>query len=253
MSRPRPELALLFVLALVTLGNPAVEASPESATLSEDLVVERLQDSLWLYRATFEMDIGPVESNGLVVDAVSGVWVIDTPWTDELTSLLLDWVEAERGSIRGVVATHFHEDRMGGLAEVHRRGIASYGHTETQRIGLARNLPVPETTFSESLTLGSGPLAIELFYPGGGHTPDNVTAWLPGPRILFGGCALKATAWKGLGFLGDAVVEDWAASMEALLERYPDAETVVPGHGGMGGLEVVRHTRDLVLSHLAKQ
>lgn len=246
-------LGVLLASALSTLGCSGAEAAPETQVLSEDLFVERLQDSVWLYRATFEMDIGPVESNGLVVAADSGVWVIDTPWTDELTKRLLDWVEAERGPIQGVVATHFHEDRMGGLAEVHRRGIASYGHAETRRIGLERNLPVPETTFTETLTLGSGSQAIELFYPGGGHSPDNVTAWLPGHRILFGGCALKATAWKGLGFLGDAVVGEWAPSLEALLGRYPNAETVVPGHGGIGGLEIVRHTRDLVLSHLADQ
>jgi glyoxylase-like metal-dependent hydrolase (beta-lactamase superfamily II) len=178
--------------------------------------------------------------------------VIDTPWDDALTATLLDWVERELGGVKAVIVTHFHSDRMGGIAEVHRRGIVSYGHTATARLAVENDLPPPRNLFVDELALSTGSHPVELSFPGAGHTADNVVVWLPDQGVLFGGCLLKANRWTGLGFIGDAVVESWAASLDKLLDRYPNAGIVVPGHGEPGGLEIVRHTRDLVLQHLAR-
>ncbi len=241
-------LAGLLLLALAT--PPPTDATPIS--LSDDLEVELLAPGLWLYRSIFELNDQAIESNGLLVAGTAGALVIDTPWNDRLTGVLLDWVEAELGGVQAVVATHFHADRLGGIAEVHRRGIASYGHAETARLAIESDLPSPRNTFESELQLSTGLHAVELFYPGPGHAPDNSVVWLPDQRVLFGGCLLKAARSRSLGFTGDAVIESWPESLERLLDRYPEAAVVVPGHGEVGGLEIVRHTRDLALQQLAR-
>ncbi len=246
-------LRLGAACALVLLGTAGLLAETPAAEISldDDLELERLDDRLWLYRATIEMNGRPVESNGLVVAGSEGALVIDTPWNDVLTALLLDWVEERLGGVTGVVATHFHPDRLGGIAAVRSRQIASYGHAETARLAIEHDLPPPGSTFDREMTLSTGDQTVELFFPGPGHSPDNVVAWLPERRLLFGGCLLKSTSWSSLGYLGDAVVTGWADSLETLLARYPDARTVLPGHGAGGDLGVVRHTLDLVRRHLA--
>ncbi len=246
----RPLAALLCLLAL--FAPRAGLSKGAEIRLSETLALEPLADGVWLYRAVFPLNERPVESNGLVVRFTGGAVVIDTPWNDEMTALLLDWVESEVGQVKGVVATHFHEDRLGGIDEVRRRGLVSYGHTKTAELALESNRAPPSKTFSTKFAMVDDETAIELFYPGPGHSPDNTIVWLSKEKILFGGCLLKATRWSTLGYLEDAVVESWPASLGALLDRYGDAEIVVPGHGALGDLEVVRHTRDLALQHLAE-
>ena len=47
-----------------------------------------------------------------------------------------------------------------------------------------------------------GPL--KVFYPGPGHTSDNITVGIDGTDIAFGGCLIKDSKAKSLGNLGDA-------------------------------------------------
>ena len=242
---------LCLLAAALTLRAAVVEM--DETRISDTLSVEPLSEDVWLYRSIYDLNGRPIESNGLVVQDGPRAFVIDTPWEEEMTGTLLDWVEREVGPVAGVVATHFHGDRLGGIDEVHRRGIESYGHTETARLAIENELTPPETTFDSELDIAGPAIPLELFYPGPGHTPDNIVVWLPQQKLLFGGCLLKTTDWSTLGYLGDAVVDRWPATLEVLLERYPDAEVVIPGHGVLGDLETVRHTRDLALQHLARE
>jgi hypothetical protein len=46
----------------------------------------------------------------------------------------------------------------------------------------------------------------ESFFPGAGHTRDNLAVWLPQQRVLFGGCFLKSVTIPGHGTInGDPV------------------------------------------------
>ncbi len=220
---------------------PSNEGAPTALLeLGPALQVQPLEEGLWLYRATRVLEPwGPVSSNGLVIAGADGAWVIDTPWTDRQTRVLLDWVEAQVGPVRGVVATHFHEDRLGGVAEAHRRGIETWGHEETARLAPAAGLEPPRRTFAEGVDLSTGSETLELYYPGAGHAPDNTVVWLADRRLLFGGCLIKSAGSRTAGFLGDAVLTDWPASLAALEKRYPEARTVIPGHGAAGSLELI--------------
>jgi metallo-beta-lactamase class B len=42
--------------------------------------------------------------------------------------------------------------------------------------------------------------------------------------------------------VSDADVKQYPASIRRVLERYPKAELVVPGHGDVGGRELLEHT-----------
>jgi glyoxylase-like metal-dependent hydrolase (beta-lactamase superfamily II) len=70
--------------------------------------------------------------------------------------------------------------------------------------------------------------------------------WIPQEKILFGGCMLKALAWNGLGFTGDADVEEWPNTLNRLLEDFSGAEIVIPGHGDYSDLSLVYHTLELL-------
>ena len=64
-----------------------------------------------------------------------------------------------------------------------------------------------------------GPL--KVFYPGPGHTSDNITVGIDGTDIAFGGCLIKDSKAKSLGNLGDADTEHYAASARAFGAAFP--------------------------------
>ena len=74
---------------------------------------------------------------------------------------------------------------------------------------------------------------------------DNVVVYFRSRRVLFGGCMVKALGARTPGFVGDADMAAWPVSLGKLLERYPEARMVVPGHGACGDLSLVRHTIDV--------
>ncbi len=253
--------ATLALLLLVAPGvGPAIaqsgtepgdraEAAPDWTTLSASLRVrpltEKGADGLWLHESDTQWGSSTVAGNGLVVVGRDGAVVIDTPWDDGTTAVLLDWIARElRAPVLAVVATHFHPDAAGGLAEVHRRGIATWGHTLTGPLATAAGREAPRRSFDDRVSLSTGTEALEVFYPGPGHARDNVMVWFPTRHLLFAGCAAKAAAWNSLGFTGDADLERWPAALRAAAELEP--EIVIPGHGDPGGPELLTHTLALL-------
>jgi len=91
------------------------------------------------------------------------------------------------------------------------------------------------------VTIGS----VEVFFPGAGHTQDNLVVWVPQHRTLFGGCIVKNAHDRTLGNTADADLREWPASLRRLQTRYGQASLVVPGHGEPGGPELLQHTLDL--------
>ena len=91
-----------------------------------------------------------------------------------------------------------------------------------------------------------GNTKVETFYPGKGHTEDNIVVWLPQYQILAGGCLVKSAEAKDLGNVADAYVNEWSTSIENVLKRYGNINAVVPGHGEVGDKGLLLHTLDLL-------
>lgn len=89
---------------------------------------------------------------------------------------------------------------------------------------------------------------IEVFYPGSGHTEDNIVVWLPKSNILFGGCFVKSIHSKNLGNIEDASIKIWPASIQKVINKYPDIKVVVPGHGKVGDTSLLKNTAKLALN-----
>jgi metallo-beta-lactamase class B len=58
---------------------------------------------------------------------------------------------------------------------------------------------------------------------------------------LFGGCLIK-TLKASKGYLDDANVQAWSATVEAVKQAYPNAQVVVPGHGDYGNNKLLDYT-----------
>ena len=243
-SRSHPQQARRPVI-LKTLLFLAFLAPPTE--LSETLRIRPLEPGLWLFQADHRWDDGPkIEANGFFVVGDERALMIDTGWTDEQAERLLDWAEAELPvPVRYVVATHWHWDRMGGMAAAQRRGVLGIALQRSAELGIENEIEPPLLRFRESMRLDLGGSAVELFFPGAGHTVDNITVWLDRYQMLYGGCMIKS-ARSNLGYIDEADLSSWLLAIDRLKRRYPQPQVVYPGHGKGGSVELLDHTHALV-------
>jgi len=77
-----------------------------------------------------------------------------------------------------------------------------------------------------SLTVDLGGVKVEIWHPGQGHTRGDTIAWVEEEKVLFSGDLVEYEAGV---YTGDAQLEEWPATLEAL--RSLKAEAIVPGRG----------------------
>jgi beta-lactamase class D len=241
-------------------------------TLSQDLVLTEIEDDLFLVTHSF-----PWPGNSLVVKvSPTDVVFVDTPYEDTATQLVIEWIRTTFGQVNIIeINTGFHSDNLGGNGYLLSQQIPVYGadltvqllkeraeHTRAQTLDMLKapkhqrfyeayktqEFHAPDHVFSihEGLQLSLGEEQIDVFFPGPSHSPDNLVVYFPKRQVLFGGCMIKSLASKNLGFTGDADLQEWPKSVQKVLERYPDARIVVPGHGKYGDKQLLHHTLALL-------
>jgi len=221
-----------LLLCLLGAGG-AVRAEPQAVKLSPDLQLIQLNPDLWVHRSWFTFEDGSrFYSNGLIARYQGEVWMIDTAWSKADTAVLLDWVEKElKLPVHAVFATHSHADKTGGSPVLFQRQVPFYSSALTRLLSVKENIPLPLSygRFATGDAKNFGPF--ELYYPGPGHTDDNMVVYLSSAQVLFGGCAIKAPRFPGLGCVGEADLQQWPDALQRLKQRYAQASIVVPGHG----------------------
>jgi glyoxylase-like metal-dependent hydrolase (beta-lactamase superfamily II) len=90
------------------------------------------------------------------------------------------------------------------------------------------------------LTLDLGGVKVQVWHPGPGHTRGDTIAWVEEEKVLFSGDLVEYQAGV---YTGDAHLEEWPATLEAL--RALGAEAIVPGRGeAMKGRDAVNKALD---------
>lgn len=193
-----------------------------------------------------------VNNAGLIAAGGQAV-LIDTAATRARARRLREAVErVVPGGPDAVVNTHFHGDHVFGNDQFAPRATViahELTRSDMSEAGLALcgiwpdvdwgepELTLPDTTFTDRLTLRLGEVSVELSEVGPAHTASDVVAWVPRRGVLFTG----DVAWSGVTpyFLMGSV----EGSLRALAElRALGPRIVVPGHGPAGGPEVIDAT-----------
>ncbi|GLZ38913.1 MBL fold metallo-hydrolase [Actinokineospora sp. NBRC 105648] len=152
-----------------------------------------------------------------------------------------------------LVNTHFHGDHTFGnfvFAEAvvlgHRRTREQAAAAGLHLTGLwpdvdwgAIEVRPPSLTYTDRLTVHVGDLRAELLHFGPAHSTDDTVVWLPEPRVLFAGDIVMSgvTPFVQMGSVSGSL--DTLARLRAL-----DPLVVVPGHGPVGGPELIAANED---------
>jgi len=251
-------LILSSILSLSACGKteeiPAAETtteSPKEKTKSSLITLNKITDGVWLHTSSQDVPgYGRVPSNGLAVKDGEGLILVNTAWGELATVELVDKLKDETGlDVKKLIVGHFHPDSLAGLDWLETKDVQVYAHPATPGLSATRGTPIPNTSVPELGKLGArvkvGP--IEVSYPGPAHTEDNLMVFVTGPKILFGGCAIRAANHKSLGNLTDANLEKWPTALAWAKQTYPDTKMTIPSHGNPeAGITLIDHSLKLL-------
>jgi cyclase len=187
---------------------------------------------------------------GLVVGDGGRSVLVDTAATEARARRLREEVLRCAGTPpRTLVNTHFHGDHTFGNHLFPEAAVVAHEQTRCDMAAAGLHLTslwpdvcwgdielaLPEITYRDALTLHTGGVRVELLHLGpAAHTTNDTAVWLPEQRVLFTGDVVMS------GVTPFCVMGSVSGSLNALDRmRGLDPLVVVPGHGPVGGPEVI--------------
>jgi metallo-beta-lactamase class B len=225
----RFRVALLALLSLGVIG------------CGHGVTLRPIAPGVWLH-VTARDGLG---ANGLVVEGERASILVDSGWNDGDAARLLAFAARRHRPVAALIVSHAHDDRIGGAGLVRRRGVPIYALPSTIAHARERRQTVPDRPVRDGDTVSVGGATVSIGFVGPGHSDDNLIVWVPGARVLFGGCLVKSSAAPDLGNVAEADFAAWPRAIATLRARFPDAQQVVPGHGPLGG-DALAHTLALL-------
>jgi glyoxylase-like metal-dependent hydrolase (beta-lactamase superfamily II) len=197
--------------------------------------------------------VGPVQENCFIVRERGGETAVVIDPGEEAERLLAGIEELGIQRLEAILVTHTHFDHIGAVAPVARAtGAPVYcPKLETQVLANIMDfVPWPglgpfesydaDHTVEGGETLELAGLSFEVIFTPG-HSPGHVTYALPTEAAVFSGDVL----FQGSVGRVDLPGGDWPtllASIETLIDRFPEETTVYPGHMGITTLGRERAT-----------
>lgn len=187
-----------------------------------------------------------IPANGMYLLTNKGVVMFDSPWDTTQFQPLLDSIRIRhKKSVVLCIATHFHEDRTGGLEYYKPQGIKTYTTSQTDELSKKRGMKRAEFLINNDTVFTVGQYSFQTYFPGHGHTPDNIVIWFEKERILYAGCLIKSVEDSSLGNLSDANVNEYANTIENVQIKCKNPIYIIPGHNDWTNKQSLRHTLNM--------
>ena len=214
----------LFVfLSLCYFSNISAQIKP--------LKIEKLNNHLYIYQTYNIYNEKEYSANALYLVTKKGVVLFDVPWQKSQYQVLVDSIQQKHSKkVIAVFATHSHEDRAGDLSFFNKKGIKTFATQKTNEYLKNDKRATSNQFIKIGKTYKIGGEKFKIDFVGEGHTKDNIIVWFPDYEVLDGGCLVKSSQADNLGYLGEANIEAWPASINQILEKYPKIKLVIPGH-----------------------
>ncbi|PTT13237.1 subclass B1 metallo-beta-lactamase [Flavobacterium sp. HMWF030] len=238
---------LAFIILFLTILSNSFGQSKNSP-----LQISHLTGDFYVYKTFHDYKGTLISANAMYLVTDKGVVLFDAPWDITQFQPLLDSIKAKHNkNVIMCFATHSHEDRAGGLEFYGKKGIKTYTIKLTDDILKKNNEKRAKFVIPNDTIFAVGKYKFEVFYPGKGHAPDNIVVWFNKEKILYGGCFIKSTEAKDLGYLGDADVKEWEKSIKKVQSKFKSPKYIITGHDDWNDLRSLNHTLKLVQDYNA--
>lgn len=200
---------------------------------SEDLLLKitHLTGDFYIYTTYNTYENNKVPAHGMYLVARNGVVLFDTPWDTTQFQPLLDSIQQRHHKkVVACVATHWHSDRTAGLDYYRQQKIHTYTTLLTDELSKKNQTKRAEFLLSQDTTFQFDPYTFQTYYPGQGHTADNIIIWFNKEKILYGGCLIKGVEAEDLGYLGNANVAEYETTLKKVRKKCRTPQYIIVSH-----------------------
>ncbi|MHC0440474.1 subclass B1 metallo-beta-lactamase [Flavobacterium sp. 3-210] len=237
-----------IILFLVLVSNSFGQSK------NSPLQISHLTGDFYVYKTFHDYKGTMISANALYLVTDKGVVLFDAPWDETQFQPLLDSIKTKHNKeVVMLFATHSHDDRAGGFDFYRKKGIKTYSIKLTDDILKKEKKPRAEFIIPNDKTFTVGQHAFEVYYPGKGHSPDNIVAWFDKEKVLYGACFIKSADAQDLGYLGDSDVKEWKTSIKKVQTKFKSPKYIIPGHEDWTNTQSLNHTQKLVDEYLAQK
>ena len=231
----------------VGLAAAGVAAQQQRPRIPPTGAIKPVRDNLYV--------IPGAGGNTTVFVTQAGVVLVDTKLPNNGEAILNQVRTVTAKPVSMIVNTHTHPDHIGSN-EYFPASVEVVTHENTRK-WMAANPRVasnpaamPDRTFTDRMTLGSGDDRIDLYYFGAGHTNGDSFVVFPARRVM---CAGDLFAWKMAPLIdpmaGGSVLA-LPGTLEQAMKGIANVDTVIEGHGDVntwsGFRDYVEFNRALV-------
>ena len=207
------------------------------------LKISHLTGDFFIYTTYSTYKGEQLPANGMYLVTNSGVVLFDTPWDTTQFQPLLDSIKLRHNkSVRLCIATHWHSDRTTGLEYYKQQGIKTYTTALTDELSKNNNKKRAEFLMTKDTVFNVGQYSFETYYPGQGHTTDNIVVWFSKEKILYGGCLIKGANAEDLGYLGDANVTEYETTLKNVQKKCPNPKYIIISHSDWNNINSLKHS-----------
>jgi cyclase len=228
---------LLPAIVVVSLAVAGAAAQQQRPRIPPTGTIKKVRDNLYV--------IPGAGGNTTVFVTQAGVVLVDTKLANNGEAIMNQVRSVTDKPVSTIVNTHSHPDHIGSN-DYFPASVDVVTHENTRK-WMAANprvasnpVVMPDRTFTDRMTLGSGDDQIELYYFGAGHTDGDAFIVFPARRAMAAG---DMFAWK-MAPLIDPMAGGSVLALPDTLEKavngIPNVDTVIEGHGDVNTWEGFR-------------
>ena len=233
-------LTIAFIFSLANIFGQVINPK---------LTISHLTGDFYIYTTYNTYEGNQIPANGMYLVTNNGVVMFDTPWDTTQFQPLLDSIQLKHNkTVVMCFATHWHSDRTEGLEYYKQQGIKTYTTVLTDELSKKNNKKRAEILMTKDTVFNVGQYFFETYYPGQGHTTDNIVIWFKKEKILYGGCLIKGVDNKDLGYLGDANVTAYASTLKKVQKKYRNPKFIIISHSDWNNINSLKHS--LMMSNI---
>ncbi len=227
-------LIAVFILSATNIFGQAQKPKLEISHLTGDFYIYTTCNTYKEYQ---------VPANGMYLVTDAGVVMFDTPWDTTQFQPLLDSIKLKHHkSVVMCFATHWHSDKTAGLEYYRQQGIKTYTTVLTDELSKKNNKKRAEFLMANDTVFNIAQYLFEIYYPGQGHTEDNIVIWFEKEKILYGGCLIKGADAEDLGYLDDGNKTEYAATLKKVHKKFRKPKFIIVAHSDWKNINSLKHS-----------
>ncbi|MFZ1784887.1 MAG: MBL fold metallo-hydrolase, partial [Ferruginibacter sp.] len=99
-----------------------------------------------------------------------------------------------------------------------------------------------EFLMTKDTVFNIGQYSFETYYPGQGHTEDNIIIWFKKEKILYSGCLIKGADDENLGYLDDGNVKEYASTLKRVQRKCQKPAFIIIAHSDWKNSNSLKHS-----------